>query len=98
VIHAADVICRILTDILYFNSGKNIAAPQIQIPAFPCSQPDILDISGIRILLCYTRSDVYVLRPVKGNPINISWGGESIRGNGGAVRWQSIRRPVYRFP
>ncbi|XVV77340.1 hypothetical protein I5Z76_03708 [Escherichia coli] len=77
---------------------RRVICPTVHYLPVLCSQPDILDISGIRILLCYTRSDVYVLRPVKGNPINISWGGESIRGNGGAVRWQSIRRLIHRFP
>ena len=46
----------------------------------------------------HTGVNVYILRPVKGNPINISWGGEFIRGNGGAVQWQSIRRLIHRFP
>ncbi|EZJ48524.1 hypothetical protein AC93_3776 [Escherichia coli 2-005-03_S4_C2] len=46
----------------------------------------------------HTGGNVDILRSVKGNTINCVGICQPVRGNGRSVRWQGIRRPVYRFP
>ncbi|WCQ56160.1 hypothetical protein NL418_022435 [Escherichia coli] len=66
---------------------------------FPCSGHDVLDTPDPSLMAVTVPDEiVYILRPVKGNTINCVGICQPVRGNGGAVRWQGIRRPVYRFP